>query len=313
MMQYGRLPCPASFIARPGDENYAREVVPLCADSDGKIYTPDGKATFAATGRQIPVQVPAKTPPINPDIIIGAVPVRDLGLSDTMRADAWGHLFTYAVSASVTAGMGNGAGVIDVVDETGQSVLPYPSGKSSPDKTGTGTALYVLVSHGKDGKGAYLANPGPAVTRPPLSCDSAPGLDTLNCSFELGNPASPFAFRNAPFSSQAGASWFDDTVAFYTPLGEDSPVCPASGNTSKQSEDACMKQLNGLISAQVKNLMQSSQSGTPPANAQPNNPAANPAAPSDEQMNDLMNKLQQLKEIMQNAQPPNGGPPPGNG
>lgn len=285
MLQYGRLPCPSSFIARSADADYEREVVPLCLNQDGKTYTPDGKGTFAATGRSTPKQIP----PVNPDIIIGAVPVRDLGLPDSMREDAWGHLFTYAVSASETTTLGGGAGVIDVVDEHGHSVLPYAADRTNPDKISTGTALYVLVGHGKDGKGAYLAHPGAAVTAPPVPCDSTPGLDNLNCSFE-SKPASPFAFRSAPFGNQAGSNWFDDSVVFYTQLNSVLPPLPAAPapvtvNTPPQQPDnpAPQQPDETQLNAEEQQLLQQQLKNLP-------------------QLNEQMNELQQELQQRQNGQ-----------
>ena len=239
--QYGRLPCPASFIAQQMDATYGREITPLCLKPNGKPYTPDGKATFGVTGRSTPVQ----NPPINPVIIIGSVPVRDLGLPDSARTDVYGHLFTYAVSAAAAAALQGGPGVIDVVDAAGHTVLPYAS-----DKISTGTALYVLVDHGKDGKGAYADNPGPAAATPAVPCTRAPGLDTLNCSFELARPASPFAFRSALFGNQPGANWFDDTIVFYTHLTPDIPALPTTAAPNCQATPSaigCAQPLNDLL------------------------------------------------------------------
>jgi len=302
MTLYGRLPCPASFIAQPAEANYGREVAPLCSNPDGSPYTPDGKATFAATGRSTPVQ----TPPINSAIIIGAVPVRDLALPDSTRADVYGHLFTYAVSAGVTTVQNalTATGIIDVIDAYGHTVLPYAS-----DRTSTGTALYVLVDHGKDGKGAYTDNPGPAVTTPAVPCDRAPGLDTLNCSFELPNPASPFAFRSAPLGLQPGPNWFDDTVSFYAPLSAN--ILPLIVSTPPAPTAAASTPTTAPSLPPVSTSPSPSASTPPPtvvtppvAQASPDNTEAQPLTPQqqEQQYNNLLQLQGQLNTILQSGQ-----------
>jgi len=275
----GRLPCPSSFIAQQGDAAYGREAAPLCANADGSIYKPDGKGTFAATGRSAPGN-------INSDIIIGAVPVRDLGLPDVTRGDGYGHLFTYAVSAAETKALSGGPGVIDVVDASGHTVLPYLTDPADPKKTISGTAVYVLVNHGKDGKGAYPANPAPSITAPPMPCASKPGLDVLNCSFESGIPATPFAFRSALYSNNPGPNWFDDTVVFYTVL---SPVPTAVAPTTI------------IIPVPVAAPATQQPATTPqpaqtPQNAQP----SQTGQPTQQQLDQLMQ--QQMQNLMQNSQ-----------
>jgi len=120
----GRLPCPSSYIAPSTDPRYGREIVIGCTNPDGTSYAPNGKDTYAATGRSTPVQVPA----INPAIVIGSVPTRDLGLPDNFRMDPWGYLYTYAVTESqAQQPVNNNLGVIDVVDGTApkpNSILP---------------------------------------------------------------------------------------------------------------------------------------------------------------------------------------------
>jgi prepilin-type N-terminal cleavage/methylation domain-containing protein len=276
MGRYGRMPCPSSFIGQPADATYGREAAPLCANPDGSIYKPDGKGTFAATGRSAPGN-------INSDIIIGAVPVRDLGLPDVMRSDAYGHLFTYAVSAAETKMLSDGPGVIDVVDASAHTVLPYLTDPTDPKKTISGTAVYVLVNHGKDGKGAYPANPGPSITAPPMPCASKPGLDVLNCSFET-NPATPFAFRSALYSNNPGLNWFDDTVVFYTVL---SPIPTAVAPTT--------------IIIPVPVTAPTAQPAASPAPTQQNvQPSPQNAQPTQQQLDNMMQ--QQMQNLMQNSQ-----------
>lgn len=206
--QNNRLPCPASFIVATGAANFGREIVkggcPL-------TYTPDGTNTVAATGRTGSTDAFGSSKVTSPPIIIGALPVRDLGLPDSYIADSYGYRYTYAITQSETTAPLNGfAGAINVVDNTGATVLPLAGDGTS------GTATYVLVDHGKDGKGAYYDG----ATTTAVSCGSAAGWDNDNCN----HYASGY-FRSAAFSNQSGTSHFDDMVAFNTSLSTSTNIC----------------------------------------------------------------------------------------
>jgi len=212
--QYHRLPCPSSFIAKTSDAAFGREVSVSCVGPNN----PNGGDTYSATGRtgtngpNDPLGINKVTAPA---VIIGALPVRDLGLPDSYRTNPSGYMYSYAITESeATAPMNGFAGAIDVVDSLGNTVLPLASDTSS------GTATYVVVDHGKDGKGAFVANSTTTAvgTPPAIACGTdAGGLDALNCSYVAG-AAVPIQFRNAPFSAKPGTSWFDDAIVYNTSL-----------------------------------------------------------------------------------------------
>jgi len=191
---HNRLPCPASFTAATTSTTFGRE----STSCTGPLVA----GTYAATGRTAPAVADSA-------VIIGALPVRDLGLPDSYIADTYGHMYTYAVThseTSTTTPLNALAGVIDVGDGSGNSILPYASDGVTP-----GTALYVVVDHGSDGKGAYLENSA----APAISCGTAAkGLDFYNCNYTLSTLAS-IQFRSAPFSLQPGPNWFDDMLVPY--------------------------------------------------------------------------------------------------
>jgi len=203
--QYNRLPYPASFTAASGPACYGRESnTPLCTA---------GAVTFPATGRALgsaagsPGTVPMP-PIINNNIVIGALPVRALGLPDSYIADTYGYRYTYAVTESETSTvnpLNPFAGVIEVDDNILNNVLPLAS-----DGITLGTALYVVVDHGSDGKGAYTTSgAGPAI-----ACGTAAkGLDFNNCN----HYASGY-FSAAPFNKHPGQTWFDDMIVYGTSL-----------------------------------------------------------------------------------------------
>jgi prepilin-type N-terminal cleavage/methylation domain-containing protein len=124
------------------------------------------------------------------EVWTGIIPVRDLRLSDEQATDGWGNLFSYAVARKLTLpdGMkGNPAppGVLDVVDAAGNNLL---------DASGTGR--YVIVSHGRSGKGAWTPGGG---RRP---CESEE-KDGENCNGDA-------TFVISAYSLKTGESFFDD-------------------------------------------------------------------------------------------------------
>jgi prepilin-type N-terminal cleavage/methylation domain-containing protein len=178
--QHNRLPCPASFTAVMGTSTFGRE-------NSSSPCTPIAPGV-AKPGRS------------GATVIIGALPVRDLGLGDSYIANTNQYRYTYAVTlseTSTTTPLNGFNGAIDVEDGglPSNSVLPTPAG---------GTALYVVVDHGADGKGAYNIDGKASVP-----CTAGTGLDVQNCNLYASG-----YFRSARFSSVPGPNWFDDTIIY---------------------------------------------------------------------------------------------------
>ncbi len=86
-------------------------------------------------------------------IRMGVVPVKDLNLSADDLMDEWGNRITYAVSQDMTTSSAvSNCGNIVVLK--GYDDTKDPDAQSSADIL-TNTASYVIMSHGKDGIGAY--------------------------------------------------------------------------------------------------------------------------------------------------------------
>ena len=78
--------------------------------------------------------------------VIGAVPFKTLRLNEEMAYDSWDGKFDYIVDKNHTAVSDYNTGSLPIVDINGNEITLSPS---------FGDAIFVLVSHGKDGKGAY--------------------------------------------------------------------------------------------------------------------------------------------------------------
>lgn len=172
---HSRFPCVASANIPRNDPEYGKSTD--CAAS--------------AVGGTVSVQNPDRG---NRAVRIGAVPVRELNISNEYIADPKGHLFTYAVTeVLVTGTFDNSLGAIDIIDENGTSVL-----------TPEGAGLYVVLSHGRDGRGAYYYD-GASLTS---TCTTALGMDQENCDND-------YTFRAAQYNTAVSSpDYFDDRISY---------------------------------------------------------------------------------------------------
>ncbi len=145
----GRYPCPAPLDAAPDTVGFGFEIADgpdgignddTCEDVSG-----DSNGTFEVAGEILPGAT------INPNNVrIGAVPTRTLNLPDDFIADAWGNRFTYAVTERLASAntYDRNDGAVELVDTNGTRVYNQAG---DPD---LGLGHYVVVSHGKNGRGA---------------------------------------------------------------------------------------------------------------------------------------------------------------
>lgn len=181
--KYHRLPCPESAISPPPAPNVSFDGVEDRAG--GTAGTP-------------PVPNPA-TQCVTP---FGTLPFITLGLSREMALDGWNNFFTYQVSntpydwtRSASFNTGNQGGIL-VNDRPGITLVPYPN-----------PAVVVLVSHGKNGAGAFTIKG----TRNALPIAS--DVDQL----ENTSNNSIFVRREITTSDTATGGTFDDIVAVFLP------------------------------------------------------------------------------------------------
>lgn len=173
----GYLPCPASHTVVYGSANYGRQV------NGGAC---DYAVAPAGTTR---VETEADS---NVWILSGAVPVRDLLLRDAYLHDSFGNRITYSVPQSLTSPstFDAGDGAITVLNRAGNVIVS--------------DGAFTLVSHGKDGKGAYRESSGALKA----ACGATANLDVENCDADA-------TFRDAPLNEgEVVASYFDDTIVW---------------------------------------------------------------------------------------------------
>ena len=130
---------------------------------------------------------------INQSIKIGGIPYRALGIPYDTTIDGYGNKVTYAVTERyATPDYVIHPGAISIRNAQGESVITPP-----------GSAKYILVRHGEEGKGAYKRSG----VKTPLPCYSSEGRDSENCDLDG-------EFLTAPLSKVAGSSYYDDVVLF---------------------------------------------------------------------------------------------------
>ena len=145
----GRLPCPANGELPAAHASYGVSG-----------WNNPSNATSNANCNGSNFAMPNTTVTGNPDgdVYIGVVPTVSLGLSDAYMLDSWGNKITYAVSRYCidpdnwsdknkykwrSTAAANDGGNIKINNTAGTIGQEIPN------------ALFILVSHGKDGVGAY--------------------------------------------------------------------------------------------------------------------------------------------------------------
>jgi type II secretory pathway pseudopilin PulG len=142
---------------------------------------------------------------------MGSVPTRTLSISDKYMFDAWNNRIKYVVikelakSSALFSGYTTATSkVISIVD--GSSLAGVSITEANPQQVG-----YILISHGKDGAGAYNYSGG----GPNLAC-VAGNRDTYNCASLNTSSTTPYIFRDQTADPTAGANYFDDIIKWRT-------------------------------------------------------------------------------------------------
>lgn len=181
----GRLPCVASMLDEPGTANFGVELDEWAADTCFNKISPPAGTWEVDNGSGNWIR-------------IGMLPVRTLGLNDSAARDHFNSRLLYAVTEKLTndGSFGAATGAINVLDSDGNIILS--------------DAAFVVLSHGKDKKGAYQFQTGSQVT----SCGTSTNLDVVNCTVNSGGPDDA-AFRDAAYNDgEMEDFFFDDLVAW---------------------------------------------------------------------------------------------------
>jgi prepilin-type N-terminal cleavage/methylation domain-containing protein len=205
-----------------------------CPDS------PDPAVTNSRNGRGDDNRATPGDPTTRCDFEVGIVPFVELGLSRESVIDGWDNFFTYHVTSSDPAAVpcrgwtiascwnpGN-VGLLGVGERT-------PATSATPnDLTAVDKAVVVLVSHGKNGLGAWTTL-GSRIAAAAGGSDEAVNALT-------GPAARNFITREFTDAVVPTYGPFDDLVIYFTPndllnpLIKDGALTSADGTSSKAAE-----------------------------------------------------------------------------
>lgn len=170
VVENGRYPCPAPLDAALDSDTFGIEASTDC--TAGAL-----PGTFRATGRDGRL------------VRTGAVPVRTLGLADSMGIDAYRQRIIYAVTeeyAGPDAQINADRGAIRIVDTNDNSATAMP-----------GNIVYIVYSMGGDNNGAYSHK---GILLQPCNTDLVSGE---NCDFDTDatfrNTIAKIRNENNPF------------------------------------------------------------------------------------------------------------------
>jgi prepilin-type N-terminal cleavage/methylation domain-containing protein len=185
---FNRLPCPAYQTLAVSTSAFGRE---NCTPSAPDLY---------ASG----------------PIMSGMFPTKTLGLPDEYAFDGWGRRIVYTVdSAFINA---NAFNAVPLSDTTVRLVVQNQAGSNKTDR-----AVYVLVSHGSNGHGAFPRKGG--TTRVRATGTSVAGsantdeLENCQCDNNAAYTSLNSTFVQQPINSENTAvlnRTFDDLVVYAT-------------------------------------------------------------------------------------------------
>lgn len=170
--KYGRFPCPADPALVSTDPAYGQEATVTCSSVCAPLTCIDNAVT-------------------------GMIPFKAIKLNAESAVDAWDRKITYVVDKDHTAQSHYELGKLKVLDANGQEISSSPT---------LGDAIFVLISHGEDGGGAY--NKASAA---PLTCDAA-HKDASNCD----GADDQFIDDRLNNNLEVPANYFDDIVVWQT-------------------------------------------------------------------------------------------------
>ena len=182
-LKYKRYPCPALPADPPTSATYGQEVTGGCVTACPAGLTCSNNA------------------------VIGAVPFKTLQINEEIAYDSWDGKIAYAVDKNNTESSGSNLGSIPIQDINGNEITFSPV---------LGDAIFVLVSHGTDGKGAY------SKSATLVQACGAVGKDVENC-----NGDDVFVDSRLRLGDIA-ANYYDDLVRWETQKNVSSLLGPVT-------------------------------------------------------------------------------------
>lgn len=225
----GYLPCPADGSLPTANPSFAKDQTVTHTGLNNS-----GTTAVGCTGTL------TNTAPPTPDVYIGVVPVRTLSLPDDFLYDAWNNRITYVVSRYCIARLNWQTSLDTYINKykcsndgliTGTSATPDLNDggtipiqdRTTPWMLGTHPyAAYIVISHGKDGYGAWNKN-GTRITAP--SGNTNYPMEKINGNLDASSGAPTCTtscsstYYDASFNDGTKKDfYFDDIVRWRTAL-----------------------------------------------------------------------------------------------
>ncbi len=213
----GYLPCPADPALTPGSANFGLE--------SRQIVAPFGCNTVGGVFQ-------AST------VWYGALPVKNLGLDESFASDNWGNKLTYAVSGNHIGSTGNHfnsyatSAVNGSIEIRSGTYASYRTTTTTTTGVPSASATYAVVSHGKNGRGAYLLNATAIVTSCPAIAGGA--IDANNC-----DRADAIFFDSEYNDGTQSTTQFDDYIVWGTNMMTRNPPAILPNACSGTCENWC--------------------------------------------------------------------------
>ncbi len=197
-----RLPCPADITLTDSSAHYGKEAANL---GDCVGGTPAAADVSGNNG--------SSTVEGYPPAVSGGIPTRALNLPDSYMFDGWGRRFVYVVDSHATA-----YNAFNIIPPNANNCSIWVTDAAAGPRSGInawhGGAIYMLMSHGPNGHGAYITGS----TR--ISSGSTNFDEQTNCRCDntaaAADPTSLPYFVQRDLTEDAGDvnNKFDDIVRF---------------------------------------------------------------------------------------------------
>lgn len=183
---------------------------------EGRLPCPADR-TFATSNASYGVEQACASVAHSGNTAWGSVPTRTLSLPDEYMYDGWGRRFTYFVDTRVNAAAG-------LKTNYNLKTTPYSGDmtiKNTSNITITNNVIYALVSHGKNGHGAY--SPAGVVK----NAGSTSTYEQANCVCNSSGASSGSAgsiYVGDPILDPASVTYIDDIASYRTRVQLAKPI-----------------------------------------------------------------------------------------
>jgi prepilin-type N-terminal cleavage/methylation domain-containing protein len=191
VIQNQRLPCPADGTIALNANGFGYETSAStsgCSDSD----------LFSSS-----------------NVYAGIVPIKTLGLDDDFALDGWNRRFTYVVDARFANSLAtnsncNGTTSTYCFQYTTAGSITIRSDVSPGGGVTASEGVYVIISHGKNGHGAFKRNGG-TNNADRLDMDSTDGSEQENAEYDENGSNTTY---DATFVDKQQTTSYDDIILY---------------------------------------------------------------------------------------------------